>query len=192
MIENKLSSGIGRLTSEARFLRICLLASLAITLIMSIRMMTTASEIRVDVAAPPAITKDFWISTNGFGPKYLEQMGVFIAYMVLNATPASLKFQADQIKPYLAPEAYGKMLVDLEAKQARFKRYQMSTLFYPNQIFLSKSSCHIQVSGQLKTFIGEKLGSSKTRKMDIECKNVNGRFYVTSLKLIDTHNGSAG
>ncbi len=192
MIQPKLSGGISRLTSEARFLRVCLLGCIAIILMMGIHLATTATEIKLTVVAPPAISKDFWISTNGFGPKYLEQMGTFLAYMVLNATPASMKFQVDQLKPYLAPGAYGKILVDMEAKHARFQRYQISTLFYPNQIYLSKSHCHIQVEGQLKTFIGGKSGSSKMRKLDIGCKNVNGRFYVTSLKLIAdrAHNSS--
>jgi len=189
-----LSGGIARLSSEVRFLRASLLAATAITLLMLIRMLTADTNIRLDVAAPPAITKDFWISTNGFGPAYLEQMGTFIAYMVLNATPASLKFQSGQLKPYMAPEAYGKLQADLESRQSRFERYQMSTLFYPNQIYLSKSHCRIQIEGELKTFIGGKLGSSKMRKLDIGCKNVNGRFYVTSIVLIGDHDhdGSSG
>jgi len=186
----KLTSGISRMTSEARFLRVCLLGLIMITVLMSIRMITTDTEIKVSVVAPAAITKDFWISTNGFGPRYLEQIGTFIAYMVLNATPASMKFQSEQLKPYLAPEAYGKLFTDMEAKHKRFMRYQMATVFYPEQILLSKSHCHIQVEGMLKTFIGGKSGSSEKRKLDIGCKNVNGRFYVTSLELIDSHTDS--
>jgi len=194
MKRDTLSGGIGRLSSEVRFLRVSLLAAIAITLLIVIRMLTADTNIRLEVAAPPAITKDFWISTNGFGPAYLEQMGTFIAYMVLNATPASLKFQSGQLKPYLAPEAYGKLQTDMESRQSRYARYQMSTLFYPNQIYLSKSRCRIQVEGELKTFIGEKLGSSKIRKLDIGCKNVNGRFYVTSIELIGDNDdgGDAG
>lgn len=183
MRREQLSAGVARLSSEVRFLRVSLLAAVTITLLTLIRMLTADTDIRLEVAAPPAITKDFWISTNGFGPAYLEQMGTFIAYMVLNATPASLKFQAEQLKPYLAPEAYGKLQADLESRRSRFERYQMSTLFYPNQIYLSKSRCRIQVEGELKTFIGEKLGTSKMRRLDIGCKNVNGRFYVTSIAL---------
>lgn len=184
MKREQLSAGVARLSSEVRFLRVSLLAALAVTMLILVRLLTAPTDIRLEVAAPPAITKDFWISTNGFGPAYLEQMGTFIAYMVLNATPASLKFQAEQLKPYLAPEAYGKLQADLESRRSRFERYQMSTLFYPNQIYLAKSRCRIQVEGELKTFIGEKLGSSKMRKLDIGCKNVNGRFYVTSIELV--------
>jgi len=194
MKQTALSSGISRLSSEARFLRVCLLIAIVSILLMAIRMITTSTEIKVSMVAPPEITKDFWISTNGFGPQYLEQMGTFIAYMALNSTPASMGFQAQQLKPYLAPGAYGKLAAEMEAKRKRFARYQISTLFYPNQIFLSKSHCHIQISGELKTFIGNKTGSSKIRKLDIGCENVNGRFYVTSLNLVSdhTHDGSAG
>ncbi len=194
MRRERLAGGIARLTSEVRFLRAALLACLAVTLLMLIRMLTAPTDIRMEVAVPPAATKDFWISTSGFGPAYLEQMGTFIAYMVLNATPASLKFQAEQLKPYLAPEAYGKLVTDMEAKRERFSRYQMSTLFYPRQVYLSKSRCRIRVEGELKTFIGGSPGLTKTRKLDIGCKNVNGRFYVTSIALTggDGHDGDAG
>ncbi len=193
MKETQLAGGISRLSSEARFLRVSLLGSILIILLMAIHMITTSTDIKVTVVAPPDITKDFWISTNGFGPAYLEQMGTFIAYMALNSTPATLAFQANLLKPYLAPGAYGKITSSLAAKRKRFARYQISTLFYPNQISLSTSHCRIQISGELKTFIGNKTGSSKMRKLDIECKNVNGRFYVTSLKLVsaDPHNGRA-
>lgn len=186
MRRDKLTGGIGRLGNEVRFLRACLIGSIAVCLFLSFRMATTETNIRVDVAVPPSITKDFWISTAGtFAPSYLEQMGTFIAYMVLNATPASMKFQSEQLKPYLAPEAYGGMQTDLTAKQERFERYQMSTVFYPSQIYLAKNHCHIQVEGELKTFIGGKVGSSKTRKLDIGCTNVNGRFYVATIALVD-------
>jgi conjugal transfer pilus assembly protein TraE len=193
MKRERLAGGIARLTSEVRFLRASLLTALAVTLLMLIRLLTADTDIRLEVAVPPAVAKDFWISTSSFGPAYLEQMGTFIAYMVLNSTPASLKFQAEQLKPYLAPEAWGKLQADLEAKRERFDRYQMSTLFYPSQIYLSKSRCRIQVEGELKTFIGGKPGSTKTRKLDIGCKNVNGRFYVTSIALTgdDDHDGGA-
>jgi len=194
MKQAALSNGISRLSSEARFLRVSLLGCIVIILLMAIHMITTSTDIKVKILAPPDITKDFWISTNGFGPSYLEQMGTYIAYMVLNSTPASMNFQMAQLKPYLAPQAYGKMTAELTAKHKRFARYQISTIFYPNQIFLSKSRCHIQIEGELKTFIGNKTGSSKVRKLDIECKNVHGRFYVTSLKLVSdhAHDGHAG
>jgi len=65
-------------------------------------------------------------------------------------------------------------------------------MFYPNQIYLSKRRCRIQVEGELKTFIGGKLGSSKTRKLDIGCKNINGRFYVTSIALVGSNDSDGG
>jgi conjugal transfer pilus assembly protein TraE len=192
MRRERLADGIERLASEVRFLRAALLGSIAVALLMLVRLLTAPTDIRMEVAAPPTVAKDFWVSTSDFSPSYLEQMGTFIAYMMLNATPASLKFQAEQLKPYLIPEAYGELQSELDAKRERFDRYQMSTMFYPNQIYLSKSRCRIQVEGELKTFIGGKLGSSKTRKLDIGCKNINGRFYVTSIALVGSNDSDGG
>ena len=41
------------------------------------------------VVVPPSINKSFWVSRDKASSEYLEQMGSFIAWLVLDVTPAS-------------------------------------------------------------------------------------------------------
>jgi len=176
--------------NEVRFLRASVLMLAATTLITILYSIIHGTNTTIDVHVPPNATQSFWIQSHGeFDDAYLEQMGTFISYLILNVTPESIKFQGDMLKPYLAPKAYGAFQTNLEAKKERMKKYQVSTAFHPEQIYLSKSGrCRIQVSGVLQTFIGTTKSKDKTEKLTIDCENINGRFYVTSIAHGNTNN----
>jgi len=175
--------------NEVRFLRTSVLLLSAVTLVMLLYSIMRGGNTTVDVQIPPNITQSFWIQSHGdFDKSYLEQMGTFISYLVLNATPESIKFQGDILKPYLSPKAYGAFQIKLDARKERMKKYQVSTAFHPQQIYLSKSGkCRIQVAGSLQTFIGGVQSKSKPEKITIDCENINGRFYVTGIALDHNH-----
>ena len=42
------------------------------------------------VVVPPSIDKTFWVTRDKASNEYLEQMGSFIAWLVLDVTPASI------------------------------------------------------------------------------------------------------
>jgi len=173
---------------EIRFLRLILMGMTMILLIAMVYIVSRSVDTTVNVSIPPNLTKSFWIKTHGdFNAAYLEQMGTFISYLVLNATAESIGYQANILKPYLAPEAFGKFETDMKSKEERMKKYQISTSFHPNQIYLSKSGkCRIQISGKIQTFVGGTQTKEKTTRLNIDCENVNGRFYVTGIALSNT------
>ena len=44
------------------------------------------------VVVPPSLNKTFWVTRDKASNEYLEQMGSFIAWLVLDVTPASMIF----------------------------------------------------------------------------------------------------
>ncbi len=42
------------------------------------------------VVVPPAINKSFWVTSDKASSEYLEQMASFMAWLVLDVTPASI------------------------------------------------------------------------------------------------------
>ena len=42
------------------------------------------------VIVPPSINKSFWVSRDKASGEYLEQMGSFVAWLVLDVTPATI------------------------------------------------------------------------------------------------------
>jgi len=179
---NKKTSNVA---NEVRFLRLTTLLLAILMIIIMLYSIIRGSESTVEVNVPPNLTQSFWVKTHGdFDHKYLEQMGTFISYLILNATPESVSFQADILKPYLSPKAYGKFITDAEAKKEHLKKYQISTAFHPQQIFLSKSGqCRVQVKGMLQTFVGSTPSTNKSKLLNIDCENINGRFYVTGIAI---------
>jgi len=75
MRRERLADGIERLASEVRFLRAALLGSIAVALLMLVRLLTAPTDIRMEVAAPPTVAKDFWVSTSGRATEAVSDPG---------------------------------------------------------------------------------------------------------------------
>jgi len=179
----EIKKGLLAQNSEIRFLRIITLILLVVVLISVYLAATADKSLKLEVMAPPTVVKDFWVSNKNFDENYLQQMGVFVSYLVLNATPTSLKFQLKMLEPYLAPNAYSSEKVTLEVKRKRFEKHQISTSFTPGKVYTpkDKSMCKIEVEGFLTKKIGSKVLPTKLGKLIIDCENINGRFYVTNI-----------
>jgi conjugal transfer pilus assembly protein TraE len=151
---------------------------------MSVYLAATADKsMKLEVSAPPTVVKDFWVSNKYFDDNYLQQMGIFLSYMLLNVTPKSLDFQLELLKPYLAPDAYSQEEVNINLKKKKYEQYQITTSFTPNRVYTpkDKSKCRIEVEGYLSKRIGAKSLPDKSGKLTLDCININGRFYVTSI-----------
>lgn len=61
------------------------------------------------VVVPPSINKSFWVSRDKASGEYLEQMGAFIAWLVLDVTPASIDWKKDILLGYVEPDQHGEL-----------------------------------------------------------------------------------
>ena len=59
------------------------------------------------VVVPPSINKSFWVTRDKASGEYLEQMGSFVAWLVLDVTPASIDWKKDILLGYVEPEQHG-------------------------------------------------------------------------------------
>ena len=178
-----LKKGMKSQGNEIRFLRLVTITLLLVTLISVYLAATADKSMKLEVTAPPTIVKDFWISNKYFDDDYLQQMGVFLSYMVLNATPKSLNFQLDLLKPYLSPDAYTREEIEINLKKKKYEKYQITTSFAPVRVYTPKEKdiCKIEIEGYLSKKIGTKSLPEKSGKLTLDCININGRFYVTNI-----------
>jgi len=86
------------------------------------------------VVVPPSINKSFWVSRDKASGEYLEQMGAFIAWLVLDVTPASIDWKKDILLGYVEPDQHGELKTRQELEAARLKRINASTAFAPQQV----------------------------------------------------------
>ena len=83
------------------------------------------------VVVPPSIDKTFWVTRNKASSEYLEQMGSFIAWLVLDVTPASIDWKKEILLGYVEPEQYGPLKTRQEVEAERLKPVSYTHLTLP-------------------------------------------------------------
>ena len=71
------------------------------------------------VVLPPAVHRSFWVEPERVSREYLEQMGYFLAQLVLDVTPQSTDYQAKVLLQYASPGATGALRATLAATAER-------------------------------------------------------------------------
>jgi len=105
------------------------------------------------VVVPPSINKSFWVTRDKASGEYLEQMGSFVAWLVLDVTPASIDWKKDILLGYVEPEQHGGLKTRQELEAARLKRINASTAFAPQQLVPSEEGQSVVVRGRLRTLV---------------------------------------
>jgi conjugal transfer pilus assembly protein TraE len=90
------------------------------------------------VVVPPSIDKTFWVTRDKASSEYLEQMGSFIAWLVLDVTPASIDWKKEILLGYVEPEQYGPLKTRQDVEAERLKRINAATVFAPQQLVPSE------------------------------------------------------
>ena len=103
------------------------------------------------VVVPPALNQTFWVTRDQASHEYLEQMGSFIAWLILDVTPASIDWKKDVLLGYVEPEQYGPLKTRQEVEAERLKRINASTVVTPQQLFLSEAAQSVDTRGRLRT-----------------------------------------
>ena len=49
------------------------------------------------IVVPPSLEKSFWVSGNTVSREYLEQMGAFVAWLVLDVSPSSIRWKTETL-----------------------------------------------------------------------------------------------
>jgi conjugal transfer pilus assembly protein TraE len=105
------------------------------------------------VVVPPSINKTFWVTRDKASSEYLEQMGSFIAWLVLDVTPASIDWKKDILLGYVEPEQYGPLKTRQEVEAERLKRINAATVFMPQQLVPSEEGQSVVIRGRLRTLV---------------------------------------
>jgi type IV conjugative transfer system protein TraE len=115
------------------------------------------------VVVPPSINKSFWVSRDKASGEYLEQMGAFIAWLVLDVTPASIDWKKDILLGYVEPDQHGELKTRQELEAARLKRINASTFFMPQQLVPSEDTQTVVVRGSA-AHAGQRPGNGQRRQ----------------------------
>lgn len=136
------------------------------------------------VVVPPEIHKSFWVSARHASPEYLEQMASFIAWLVLDVTPASIDWKKDTLLGYVAPEQHGEFRARQELESERLKRINASTAFAPLQLQVDDHARSVVVRGRLRTLVNGLETSTELRAYRVEFGYAGARLHLKTFKEI--------
>lgn len=168
------------------FQSLLLFASIAINILMALAVIKLAGNERT-IVVPPNIQKSFWVDNDKVSANYLEQMGSYIAYLVLNSSPTTVDYQNEIIMRYVAPAYYGQFETDSKASAERLKRDNVSQVFLPNKIQVEENSVRVGIGGTLSTYVNSAKVSDVRKGYVIEFIYREGKIYLKSFKEADAN-----
>ncbi|HOM15613.1 MAG TPA: type IV conjugative transfer system protein TraE [Rubrivivax sp.] len=134
------------------------------------------------LVVPPSINKSFWVERDKASAEYLEQMGSFIAWLVLDVTPASIDWKKDMLLGYVEPAQHGALKTRQDLEAARLKHINASTAFMPQQLVPSEDAQSVVVRGRLRTLVNTQETSNEARAYLIEFSYAGGRMHLKTFK----------
>lgn len=136
------------------------------------------------IVVPPSIDKTFWVTKDHASREYLEQMGSFIAWLILDVTPASIDWKKDILLNYVAPDQHGAMKSRQEIEAERLKRINASTFFLPQQLVPNEDKQTVAIRGRLRTQVNGQDTATETKAYLAEFQYAGGRMHLKSFKEI--------
>jgi conjugal transfer pilus assembly protein TraE len=140
------------------------------------------------VVVPPSIDKSFWVSRDRASSEYLEQMGSFIAWLVLDVTPSSIDWKKGVLLGYVEPGQYGALKTRQEVEAERLKRINASTLFMPQQLVASEDAQSVVVRGRLRTLVNGFETGNDLKAYLVEFSFNGARMHLKTFKELPNAN----
>jgi conjugal transfer pilus assembly protein TraE len=110
--------------------------------------------------------------------EYLEQMGSFIAWLILDVSPSSIEWKKDILLTYVTPDKFGAFKTRLDLESERLKRINASTYFMPQQLVPTEETQSVVVRGRLRTQINGQDTTTESKVYRIQFQYAGGRVHL--------------
>ncbi|MCW5632025.1 MAG: type IV conjugative transfer system protein TraE [Rubrivivax sp.] len=178
---DRLSSDLKELRKRNRGLALALGGLVLGQLLSLVIILNLLGSVRT-LVVPPSINKSFWVERDKASAEYLEQMGSFIAWLVLDVTPSSVDWKKDVLLGYVEPDHHGAFRARQEIEAARLKRINASTAFMPQQLVPSEDTQSVVVRGRLRTLVNAQETSNEAKTYLVEFSYAGGRMHLKTFK----------
>jgi len=140
------------------------------------------------IVTPPTIEKSFWVTKNRVSKEYLEQMGAFVAWLVLDVSPESIDWKKNVLLGFVPPDQSGAMKARQDLEAERLKRMNAATFFAPKQLVPDEDAQSVLLTGRLRTQVNGQDTTADTKSYLAEFAYRGGRVHLITFKEIP--NGS--
>lgn len=153
------------------------LAMVALTLLLAIHAMGKQTTV---ILEPPTRSKAIAIVGDRVDAAWLEEMGAWVAHMMLDASPHSIAWQQEQLLKWVHPTAHGQLQQEMAVQAKRLIETNASTMFWLQQVAPDIEHTRVALIGQLDTYVnGVKVpGSSRSQAYLVQFESRGGRMLI--------------
>lgn len=157
---------------------------LAAALVLSFTLHFTTLGTERTVLVPPNISKTFWVTSNQASATYLEDMASFIAWLILDVSPATIDWKSDTLLNYVSPDQYGALKIRQAVEAERLRRVNGATYLLPQQLVVNENKQAVVLRGRLRTTINGQETSADQKAYQIGFEYVGGRVQLSKFEEI--------
>jgi len=134
------------------------------------------------IVVPPTLEKSFWVSGDAVSREYLEQMGAFVAWLVLDVSPSSIRWKTDTLLGYVEPDQYATLKTQQELEATRLQRLNASTSFLPQQLVANEDEQQVVIRGRLRTQVNAVETSNAAKAYRVQFRYDGGRIQLRTFQ----------
>jgi conjugal transfer pilus assembly protein TraE len=155
----------------------------AAQLLSCIVLLTQVGRERV-VVVPPTLSRTFWVEGERVSSAYLEQMGGFLAWLVLDISPGSVDWKKSVLLSYVEPEQFEALRTQQDLQADRLKRLNASTSLEVQEMVGFEDEQSLVIRGRLSLRINGAVTSNEPRAYRLEFSHRAGRIHLKTFKEI--------
>lgn len=179
------------LKGQVRFLRVIIIGLIAMNVgQLGIEGYMLASE--KTLVVPPEVRRPYEIGADYASKDYLLDMAGYVLDKVLTVTPETVDYNNKIILKMAHPDGYPTLKTALDAASIRIKQERVTTVWIPRNEKVNERAKTVEISGQMKTFIADKLTSQRDKSYLVEFTiTTSGRLYVSKIEEIIKRDSAA-
>lgn len=167
--------------------RSAVISVLACTLmVMVVALYKTIGSERI-VVVPPNVSTAFWCQADRCGNAYLEQMGGYVAWLILDVAPSSIEWKKSALLGLVSPDIVGTLKERQELEGERLKRLNASTYFLPQQLAPDEEKQTLRITGLLHTQINGNATPPVARTYEVAFNHQGGRIHLSRFMEVEQH-----
>lgn len=179
------------LKGQVKFLRVVIVGLIGLNLgLLGVEGYTLMRETTTIV--PPEVRRPYEVGADYASKDYLLDMAGYVLDKVLTVTPETVDYNNRVILKMAHPDGYPTLKTALDAAALRVKQERVTTVWVPRNEKVNERAKTVEVSGQMKTFISDKLTSQRDKTYLVEFTvTVSGRLYVSKIEEVIKRDSAA-
>lgn len=165
------------------------LVLLLIALVSIVVLSLSVTAKRDQIVLVPLTSQPMTVEAGKVRRDYLRETAITISYFFENITPESADYFEERILSVTHPSARGRISADLRDTVERWKDASSSRAWYPRDVYEDPKSLYVEVTGELRTFVGTKLVDQRQMTLAMQFFQEDYSLYLQNIEELEPQEG---